>query len=65
MSAHPTGPGTSKSKDVADPHPSTEEHYQKQSEPGGANPPKKDIGPNPGAHDGHPRPRPVNVENGE
>lgn len=38
----PTGEGTSAKNDVADPHPSTEEDYDKIPRPGGSNPPKKD-----------------------
>ncbi len=38
----PTGEGTSAKNDVADPHPSTEEDYDKIPQPGGSNPPKKD-----------------------
>lgn len=62
MTAHPTGPDTSPTRDVADPHPSTEEHYDQQRRPGGANPPSDDIGPNPARHDGKPRPKPRNAE---
>ncbi|MET3925911.1 hypothetical protein ABIE28_002020 [Devosia sp. 2618] len=46
---------------VADPHPATEEHYDRIPHPGGANPPKApDTGPNSYAHDGGPPPRPHN-----
>ncbi|MBF0677940.1 MAG: hypothetical protein IR164_03240 [Devosia sp.] len=49
----PTGPGTADRNDVADPHPTEEEDYDKIPHPGGANPPKdKGIGPNSYAHDG-------------
>jgi hypothetical protein len=51
----PTGAGTAKSNDVSDPHPSNEEHYDRQKRPGGANPPKKDLGPNDAIHEGHAR----------
>lgn len=47
-----------------DPHPSNEEHSDRQKRPGGAHPPHDDIGTNPDVHDGHPQPRPANVENG-
>jgi hypothetical protein len=58
----PTGSNTSKTHDVADPHPATEQHYDRQERPGGANPPRKDIGPNSGKHDGKAPPKPRNVE---
>ena len=58
----PTGPGTSPSNDVSDPHPSDEEHYDREERPFGATPPKRDIGPNPAAHDGTPGRPPKNVE---
>jgi len=59
----PTGENTAPPhRDVADPHPATEEHYDRQQRPGGANPPRDDIGPNSGRHDGGPRPKPRNVE---
>jgi hypothetical protein len=61
----PTGEGTSKINDVADPHPSDEEHYDQIPHPGGAPAVGKDIGPNPAAHDGTPKPRPKNIENGQ
>jgi hypothetical protein len=60
--ALPTGSGTSAANDVADPHPSTEEHYDRIRRPGGANPPKKDLGPNPSIHNGKPEKRPRNAE---
>jgi hypothetical protein len=54
----PTGDDTA-ANDVADPHPSNEEHYDKQVRPGGANPPSAhDIGPNDAIHDGKPKRRP-------
>ena len=59
-----TGAGTSTTNDVADPHPSTEQHYDRIKGPGGANPPKKDLGPNPSIHNGTAPPRPKNVEGG-
>jgi hypothetical protein len=49
---------------VTDPHPSDEEHPYRAKPPGGTNPPKADIGPNPAAHDGTPPPRPDNADNG-
>ena len=59
----PTGPGTAPPKrDVADPHPANEDHYDRQEKPGGANPPRDDIGPNSGKHDGKAKPPPRNVE---
>lgn len=49
----PTGEGTSNKNDVADPHPSTEDNYDKIPHPGGSNPPKEsDPGANSYAHDG-------------
>lgn len=54
-----TGEGTAGKNDVADPHPATEEDYDKIPRPGGAKPPKgSDIGPNTYAHDGAAPPRP-------
>ncbi len=35
-----------------DPHPSDEEHVDRAPHPGGAHPPKNDLGPNPAIHDG-------------
>ncbi|SFV27998.1 hypothetical protein SAMN05216456_0411 [Devosia crocina] len=49
----PTGEGTSAENDVADPHPSTEEDYDKIPHPGGEHPPKdKGFGGNSYLHDG-------------
>jgi hypothetical protein len=62
MTAHKTRSDTTPINEVADPHPSTEEHYERQRRPGGANPPRDDIGPNPAKHDGHSQPKPKNVE---
>lgn len=62
MTAHPTGPQTSPVHDVADPRPSTQEHYDQQRRRGGRNSPRDDIGPNPARHDGRPKPRATNVE---
>jgi hypothetical protein len=59
----PTGSGTSPTRDVSDPHPANEEHYDRQKHPGGARPPKQHIGPNDAKHDGRPAPRPRNAEN--
>jgi hypothetical protein len=59
-----TGTGTSHTNDVADPHPSDEEHYDLVRHPGGANPPTKDIGPNPSKHQGAAPPRPHNAGSG-
>ncbi len=39
-------------EDVADPHPSDERHYDRESHPGGANPPKTDNSTNDAVHDG-------------
>jgi hypothetical protein len=45
--------GTDQSKGVPDPHPSTEEDYDKIPHPGGARPPKEtDPGPNTYTNDG-------------
>ena len=61
----PTGSATAgPGRDVADPHPETEEGFHHNQKPGGANPPRHDIGPNPGKHDGKAPPRPRNAENG-
>lgn len=55
----PSGEGTSKANDVADPHPATEEEYDKIPNPGGQrSPDAHDIGPNSYAHDGKSPPRP-------
>lgn len=60
----PTGPGTAPpERDVADPHPANEDRYDRQKKPSGANPPRDDIGPNSGKHDGKAKPLPRNVEN--
>ncbi|WIJ24721.1 hypothetical protein [Devosia sp. RR2S18] len=49
-----TGPGTAPPKlDVADPHPSNEEHYDRQRRPGGDDAPRNDLGPNDGIHNGY------------
>ena len=57
----PTGEDTAGKSDVADPHPATEQDYDKIPKPGDTNPPKgPDIGPNSYAHDGTPPPRPKN-----
>jgi hypothetical protein len=61
----PTGEGTVVKNDVADPHPATEEDYDKKPRPGGTTPPKgPDIGPNSYAHDGKAPPRPKNEGSG-
>jgi hypothetical protein len=53
----PTGEGTAGANDVADPHPSTGENYDKIKNPGRVIPPKgPDIGPNSYAHDDKVRP---------
>ncbi len=62
----PTGEGTSAEDEVADPHPATEEDYDKIPHPGGVAPwPHPDIGPNSYANDGTAPPRPKNVESEE
>jgi hypothetical protein len=48
----PTGGGTSPDRDVSDPHPANEEKYDRQKRPGGARPPKKDLGPKDAIHNG-------------
>jgi hypothetical protein len=49
----PTGEGTSANNDVSDPHPSTEEDYDKIPHPGGSNPPsEEDPGANSYKNDG-------------
>jgi hypothetical protein len=61
----PTGAGTAGKNDVADPHPSTEEDYDKIPRPAGTKAPKgADIGPNTYAHDGKAPPRPRNKGSG-
>jgi hypothetical protein len=55
----PTGEGTAGKNDVADPHPSTEEHYDETSRPSSPKAPKgPDIGQNSYAHDGKAPPSP-------
>lgn len=50
----PTGEGTSTENDVFDPHPATEEDYDKIPSPGGVKPRKgPDIGPNTYLNDGN------------
>jgi hypothetical protein len=61
----PTGEGTAGKNDVADPHPSTEEDYDKIPRPGGTKSPKgPNIGANSYAHDGKAPPRPKNEGSG-
>ena len=44
---------------VDDPHPATEEHYDRIEHPGGARPPTgPNIGPNSYVNDGTPKPKP-------
>lgn len=50
--------------DPADPHPAEEGHPYDARHPGGANPPTKDIGPNPSVHSGTAPPRPHNAGSG-
>lgn len=59
-----TGRGTGDEREVADPHPSNEEHYDRIRHPGGAKPPNetRDLGKNTWAHEGTPQPRPRNAE---
>jgi hypothetical protein len=57
----PTGAGTSGKDDVADPHPATEEDYDKIPHPGGSKAPREaDPGANSYTHDGNAPPRPKN-----
>lgn len=57
-----TGDGTAPTElDVADPHPSDEEHPYRNKAGG---PIEGDIGPNPAVHDGTPPPRPHNKGSG-
>ena len=57
-----TGEGTAPPEvDVADPHPSDEEHPYRNKAGG---PMEGDIGPNPAVHDGTPPPRPHNKGSG-
>jgi hypothetical protein len=50
--------------EVSDPHPSNEEQPYREARPGGANPPKTNIGPNPARHTGKAPPRPHNSGSG-
>jgi hypothetical protein len=66
-----TGEGTAApGVDVADPHPSDEEHPYREQGRGGASTPSDvpigndDIGPNPGRHNGKAPPRPHNAGSG-
>ena len=61
-----TGEGTANKGNVADPHPSTEEDYDKIPHPGGTKTPRDpDIGTNSYAHDGKKAPpRPKNEGSG-
>jgi hypothetical protein len=61
-----TGAGTSPdpANEVLDPHPSDEEHPYREKQPGGAAPPKTDLGPNPAIHDGKAPRRPHNAGSG-
>jgi hypothetical protein len=57
-----TGVGTAGAlTDVTDPHPSDEGDPYDARRPGGAKPPKRDIGPNSATHEGIPRRRPDNA----
>lgn len=57
----PTGQGTVGRNDVADPHPATEEDYDRIPRPWGTTAPDgPDIGANSYAHDGKAPPRPKN-----
>lgn len=61
----PTGEEPGVPNDVFDPHPSTEEEYDKISRPGGAKPPKgPDVGANSYAHDGKAPPHTKNKGSG-
>ena len=60
-----TGKGTTEpALDVADPHPANEEHPYREKKPGGADPPAKDLGPNPAVHNGEAPKRPHNTGSG-
>ena len=60
----PTGKGTApKTRDVADPHPSDEEHYTRERHPGGARPPRQPASGAEKTHTGKPPKRPKNAEN--
>jgi hypothetical protein len=50
--------------DTSDPHPAEEGHPYDARHPGGANPPTKDIGPNPAVHEGGAPARPHNADSG-
>jgi hypothetical protein len=64
-STQQTGPRTApREVDVADPHPADEGHPYDARHPGGTNPPTKDLGPNPGIHNGTPARRPHNAGSG-
>jgi len=56
-----TSPTSMEGQDSADPHPAQEGDPYAAKHPGGANPPKDDIGPNPAKHGGNPPARPNNV----
>lgn len=57
----PTGAGTAGKNDVADPHPATEEDYDKIPRPGGTKDRgERDPGANSYLHDGKAPPRPKN-----
>ncbi len=63
MSRHSltTGDGTAAQRDVADPHPATEEHYDTIPRPGGTKPPKgSESRTNSYAHDSKAPKRPKN-----
>lgn len=61
----PTGEQPDVPNDVFDPHPATEEDYDKIPRPGGVKPVKgPDIGPNSYVHDGKAPPRPKNKGSG-
>jgi len=47
--------------DSADPHPAEEGDPYNTKTPGAGKPQTKDVGPNPGVHDGTARPRPDNA----
>lgn len=50
--------------DAADPHPPEEGNPYEARHPGGTNPPKNDLGPNPAVHDGKAPRRPHNAGSG-
>lgn len=61
----PSGSGTAGRNDVADPHPATEEDYDKIPRPGGTKvPTDRDVDHNSYTHNGKAPPRPKNKGSG-